>query len=89
MSEYTKRNGINYREDGYAFCDRCGSRPIVNDRCVWCDVEPTDSDTAMAEELKRWCFNPSRAHQPGFCDAKPEYFDTDLAARMLAVRRQS
>jgi hypothetical protein len=88
MSEYTTKNGINYRNDGYAFCGRCGRTPIVNDKCMYCDVQPTERDLALAGVLKSYCFNPRRERQPGFSDARYESFDTELAARILTAERK-
>ena len=99
MSEYITRNGINYRVDvdlgsplgdknGYAFCDRCGRRPIINDKCLYCDVQPTAEDRNLAHELKAQCFNQREERQPGFRDARPESFDEEKAARMLAAMRR-
>ena len=49
QDEYVLKNGINYRADGYAFCDRCGCNQIVNDRCLKCDVTPTEADQKLAD----------------------------------------
>lgn len=87
MNEYTTKNGINYREDGYAFCNRCGRRPIVNDKCLYCDVQPTEEHRRLARDLKTFCFSPRMERQPGFSDARYESFDQDLAARILAAER--
>jgi hypothetical protein len=86
-SEYVLRNGINYRADGYAFCDRCGRRPIVNDKCLNCDVRPTEADRELAHEIKQACFSPRQEREPGFRDFRYESFDEETAARILAAKR--
>ena len=85
--EYTLKNGINYRGDGFAFCDRCGKVPIVNDKCLYCDVQTTDEDHALAAELKYHCFNSRQEQSPGFCDFRREGFDIEKAARIIAARK--
>ena len=59
QDEYALKNGINYRADGYAFCDRCGCNQIVNDRCLKCDVTPTEADRKLADEIRSRCYRAS------------------------------
>jgi hypothetical protein len=87
VSGYATRNGINYGQDGYAFCARCGRRPIVDDKCPYCDVEPTEESRQLARALKHWCYSPRRERMTGFFDGRPEHFDEELAARMLSARK--
>lgn len=86
---YEIRNGVAYRDDGHRFCDRCGSSVIVADRCVRCDVTPTDADRALAAEIMGHCYRERQAAQPGLSDGRPEHFNSELAARIIAAARGS
>lgn len=83
--EYTLRGGIQYRADGYAYCDRCGAVPIVNGKCLACDVQPTEADTALADKIGRNCFHPRR--NIGLRAVEYERFDSDMAARIIAAMK--
>lgn len=87
QDEYVLKDGINYRADGYAFCDRCGCNQIVNNRCLKCDVTPTEADLAVAAEIKSRCYSRRQEPMRGFFDGRPENFDTERAARILAAVR--
>jgi hypothetical protein len=89
QDEYALKNGINYRADGYAFCDRCGCNQIVNDRCLKCDVTPTEAYRKLADEIRSRCYRTSTGRIPGCYDGRPESFDTERAARILAAMRES
>lgn len=89
MSEYTTRNGINYREDGYKFCDRCGRVPIINDKCVFCDTPADMADREVAQTVMEHCFTARREPMRGFFDGRPEEFNAMLAARIIAILRPS
>lgn len=58
---YEIKNGIAYRlpryvgdlDGNYAHCDRCGGRPVVNNKCLKCDVStPTRSAERLADLMK-------------------------------------
>ena len=87
QDEYVLKDGINYRADGYAFCDRCGSNQIVNKRCLKCDVTPTDADLAVAAEIKNRCYSERQEPMWGFFDGRSENFNTERAACILAAMR--
>lgn len=85
-NEYTlSESGILRREDGFAFCGRCGRTPIINDKCLNCDVQPTSNDRGLAETLKRYCYSERQERQPGFVDFRPEKFDIERAAKVIAA----
>ena len=86
--DYITRNGINYRKDGYAFCDRCGSGAVVNRLCLKCDVKPTEEDVKVAEKIKYLCYWPRMEPMKGFFDGRPEKFDTERAAQVIAAMRE-
>lgn len=86
--EYTLKNGINYRADGFAFCDRCGSTQVVNHLCLKCDVTPTEMDQTIASEIRSRCYSPRQAPMKGVFDGRPEKFDVDRAARVIAAMRE-
>jgi hypothetical protein len=51
--EYILLNGINYRKtDNFSYCDRCGRVPIINNRCIYCDVIPSREDFVLAKKLE-------------------------------------
>jgi hypothetical protein len=85
--EYSMRDGINYRADGHAFCDRCGSVNIVNRLCIHCDVKPIAQDIKTADEIRKHCYRPRQEPMRGFFDGRSEKFDDTLAARVLAAMR--
>lgn len=57
MPEYTIFNNINYRNDGYSFCGKCGqaSSTIINDRCIYCDVVSTEEARELTTLLYNRC----------------------------------
>ena len=75
QDEYALKNGINYRVDGYAFCDRCGCNQIVNDRCLKCDVTPTEADRKLADEIRSRCYRTSTGRIPECYDGHPQSFN--------------
>ena len=83
--EYTLKYGINYRADGFAFCDRCGKTQIVNRLCIHCDVTPTKDDALAANEIRKYCYSPRMEAQRGLSDGRLEKFDAPLAARVIAA----
>ena len=90
MADYETVMGINYYNDGtFAFCDRCGKSPIINHKCLYCDVRLTDHDIELARELTRYCFHPRQGAIPGSFNGRPEKFDMDMAARIIAVRKNA
>jgi len=85
QDEYETRNGINYRKtDDYALCDRCGGRPIVNNKCLICDVdEPTEEIKKLASLIASECFRRSQDRIAGFQDARHESFNITRAAKII------
>ena len=73
--EYTLKDGINYRADGYGFCNRCGQSQIANRLCLHCDVKPTSDDMKTADDIRKHCIDSRLGFSPV------------LAARIIAATR--
>lgn len=78
--DYDVRNGIAYRNgDSYAHCERCGFRPVVNHKCLRCDVvAPGTGSRRLADLLGRFCL---REHRHG--SSTWQSFDAALAAQII------
>lgn len=92
--QYEVRNGIAYRKPRYegdadalyAYCDRCGSRPIVNNKCLSCDVpEPTEQAKRLAKVVEHFCFHRNTRGAFSPYSGHYESFETDLAAKIIAA----
>jgi hypothetical protein len=90
--QYEVRNGIAYRKaryDGdpdalYAYCDRCGSRPIINNKCLKCDVGTPGITAERLARLMARCMHEiqcgSQFDGSGWSYSK---FDTAEAAKII------
>ena len=69
--DFNIQDGIAYSKlDTYAHCDRCGFRPVVNRKCISCDVTPGEASQRLADLLRRFCTGRGGFH-------------ADLAARII------
>jgi hypothetical protein len=54
--DYNIRGGIAYSKgDTYAHCDRCGFRPVVNHKCLKCDLIVSGGAVRLAGLIERFC----------------------------------
>jgi len=90
--EYDIRNGIAYRKGRYdgdsdtlfAYCDRCGRSPIINNKCLKCDVpEPGTKARKLAKVIEWFCFHRSTRGAFGEHSGHFESFESNLAEKII------
>ena len=82
-SNYKIVNGIQYRlDDTYAFCARCGGRPVINDKCPYCDVVAITLTAQHVAKLMKTCMETHTNRKSGY---EHTTFNLEKASRFIQM----